>query len=177
MLRWSASGGAPMRLELHLFLWVTAGLAVLVQLSGGLRLPAQIPFDGVSVRAQLADANGQSADEKVDIHSLEGRIGAADYDYAIRPMFTVIAAPEIQPAIVTLSETASPPELKGMLGGDDGRRAVFSNKPGTAEVVIVSAGAEVAGYRIELVGEDFVLATAPTGDEVRFELRGAGEGN
>lgn len=100
-----------------------------------------------------------------------------DYDISVRPMFAVIAIPLAQVQVSLAPEAALPPVLKGVLGGADGRMAVFSRDAVGAEVVTVSPGEAVAEYRIEQIGEDFVTAVSPAGEEVRFELRGAGEGH
>lgn len=85
--------------------------------------------------------------------------------------------PGIPSAAVLTPEPALQPHLKGVLDGASGRRAVFSREPGGTEVVTVSPGETIADYRIGQVGEDFVTAVSPTGEVVRFELRGAGEGH
>jgi hypothetical protein len=164
-----------MRLELHLFLWVTAGLALVIQLSGGVRLPEQVSLGGASIRAQIVDGKSGDPDINSETSPVVDRVGSVVYDPSVRPMFTVIAVSEAPAQVFVAPEVAMPPILKGVLGGVDGRRAVFSTEPGATDVVTVSPGETVTDYRIEQVGEDYVTAVSPTGEQVRFELRGAGE--
>lgn len=129
------------------------------------------------MRAQFVDAGSDSIGMLAGIQSINVRSEAVTYDQSVRPIFTVVAVPKTPLQAVLAPENALPPHLKGMLGGANGRRAVFSREPGGTEVVTVSPGETIADYRIEQVGEDFVTAVSPTGEVVRFELRGAGEGH
>jgi hypothetical protein len=167
-----------MRLELHLFLWVTAGLAVLLQLTGGILLSEKVVIEQSAVRVQLVVDDT----EMVENDAVSGRIAKwtefALYDKSVRPMFSVnyITLP-VAPAEFAAEPQTVPPVLKGVLGGDGGRKAVFTLDPAGADYIAVGVGETVSDYRIEAIGQDFVTAVSPAGEEVRFELRGAGEGN
>jgi len=166
-----------MRLELHLFLWVTAGLALVIQFSGGVRLPEQVSFEDSQIRAQIVDIKSGDHDINSDTSLAEDRVGSVVYDPSVRPMFTVIAVSEAPAQVFVAPDVAIPPVLKGVLSGVNGRRAVFSPEPGATEVVTASPGETVADYRIEQIGEDYVTAVSPMGEQLRIELRGAGEGH
>jgi hypothetical protein len=166
-----------MRLELHLFLWVTAGLALVTQLSGGVRLLEKVSVGSAPIRAQIVDEKYDNIDVNPGASPVMDRVESVTYDPSVRPMFTVIAEYEAPAQIIVAHEVAILPVLKGVLLGVNGRRAVFSPEPGATEVVTASAGETVADFRIEQVGEDYVTAVSPTGEQVRFELRGAGEGH
>ena len=167
-----------MRLELHLFLWVTAGLAVLLQLSGGIRLPEKLTFDQSLVRAQLAVDDTDNSRTDLVPGRITARTGMVGYDRSIRSMFNtrLVTFQDSQPEFA-IGLQVIPPVLKGVLGGDEGRRAVFARGPSGADYIAVGVGETVSDYRIVAIGQDFVTAVSPAGEEVTLELRGAGEGN
>lgn len=167
-----------MRLELHLFLWVTAGLAVFLQLSGGIRLPEKLAFDQSLVRAQLAVDDSDNSRTDLVPKIITERTGMVEYDRSMRSMFNTrfVKITDSQPDFA-IGLQVIPPVLKGVLGGDEGRRAVFTRDPSSADYIAVGVGGTVSDYRIVAIGQDFVTAVSPTGEEVTLELRGAGEGN
>lgn len=167
-----------MRLELHLFLWVTAGLAVLLQLSGGIHLSEKVVIEQLAVRAQLVFDDTAIVGNDAVPGRIAERDGFVAYDQSVRPMFNVgsMTLPVAPPEVSAEPQTVLP-VLKGVLGGDAGRNAVFTADPAGAGYITAGVGETVSDYRIEVIGQDFVTAVSPSGEEIRFELRGAGEGN
>lgn len=155
-----------------------AGLSVLIQLSGIIQLPIEVPSEGTPVWATVI---GDQADSSI-INRVSGRIawreGLAEYDQSVRPMFNVISmSPSASQAELLAGQQIVLPVLKGVLTWDAGRKAVFTREPIGSDYILVGVGEAVSDYRIDTIGQDFVTAVSPTGEEVRFELRGAGEGH
>ncbi len=70
---------------------------------------------------------------------------------------------------------AAPPVLKGIISSADGLRAVFAVTPTATDYVVAATGQSVGEYRIKDIASDRVLGISAGGDEVTFNLRGAGE--
>jgi len=164
-----------MRLELHLILWVTAGLAVVAAL-----------FHGDSTQLRISSRVPESAELYV-LHDSEQRSPSGRFNRALLG----VSAGEFEPGSRLFAVTASPvsngdagipvaevpqvvPILKGILDGEEGRRAVFAAE-GLGAYRTAAEGDTVAGYLIEEIGSDRVVATGADNDAVTFTLRGAGE--
>lgn len=163
-----------MRAELHLILWVTAAVTVGAVLFRSSDDVAQIP------------SVGRGAAMEVSVPATEGNAavpGRADLpfprlipsiDLTARPIFRVgnvpaeVAPPLAQPA-------AASPVLKGIISSSSGLRAVFVLDPNTTDYSVVSVGDSIGAYQIKDVSMDRVLGVSAGGDEVTFNLRGAGE--
>lgn len=67
------------------------------------------------------------------------------------------------------------PVLKGVISGAEGLRAVFVLAPDATDYVVAATGQSVGEYRIKDIASDRVLGVSAGGEEVTFNLRGAGE--
>jgi hypothetical protein len=90
-----------------------------------------------------------------------------------RPLFAVAPGPQVQPMPAAAQATA--PLLKGIVSEGGRPRAVFGTGGDAASYMTAGVGELAAGYRIERIEADAVIASSPGGETVVFRLRGAGE--
>ena len=161
-----------MRVELHLFLWVTAAVAIGTVLFRGPGDVPQIPSvqSGTELEGSLlASEEAQSAATV----TLQFPRSLPDIDKRVRPLFTAVGTtPSVEAPVAEV--VAALPILKGIISGADGLHAVFVLDPATSYVV-VGPGESIGAYQIKDVAMDRVLGVSAGGEEVTFNLRGAGE--
>lgn len=163
-----------MRLELHLFLWVTACLAVGVAL-----------FRGETSQLKIPSHDPQS-EELLVLHAPEPEVSSSRFGRifvgkhrgepeAGSRLFQVIPFSANNDGAVSSASRSlhSVPILKGILEGDGVRRALFAIEGSTYWVA--SEGETVAGYVIRQIGGDRVVAIGADREPLTFTLRGAGE--
>lgn len=165
-----------MRLEFHLILWVTAGIAGMLILSSG-TLPSaktSLPFDG-NLNEQIATS--PEGFEQTGIRRLTyPELSFADYDDSVRGLFPRVESVSITTPTPREENLATAlPILKGMLSDGVIRKAVFAADPSASQYVVRGVGEQITDYRILEIGEDFVVAAAPSGEVISFKLRGTGE--
>jgi hypothetical protein len=95
-------------------------------------------------------------------------------DEDVRLLFAVTGQQEIEPPLST-SVASVRPVLKGIISSAGGLRAVFALDPAATDYVVAATGQSVGAYRIKGIAADRVLGISAGGDEVTFNLRGAGE--
>lgn len=165
-----------MRFELHLILWVTAAVSLSAVLFHGTVGVAEISMSGATSvghqRSLQVEAVEQGAIKTTEMFPRP----LPDVSQHTRRLFNIVA--ELQPvetAAPTVSVEPGLPMLKGVVSGVDGLRAVFAMDATSADYIVAGPGDSVAGYRIEDVAADRVSAVSAGGDDVTFNLRGAGE--
>lgn len=163
-----------MRLELHLFLWVTACLAVGAALLRGENSQLQIPYQNLQSEELLA----LREPEQISPSSRFARIFVAEHveDHgSVNRLFDMIPS-TVDNDLSNRSELESQriiPILKGIIYRDGIRVAVFAVEG--SEYLLASEGEAVAGYVIRQIGNDGVVAIGGDREPLTFTLRGAGE--
>lgn len=163
-----------MRLELHLILWVTAAASVGAVLFHSSAEFSQIPSIGSGAAMEVAVLEDASSGPMAA--STDGGFPRTlpQIDKGARWLFAVVEQAAIEAPQPT-EIASSLPVLKGIISGADGLRAVFALTPGAADYVVAATGQSVGEYRIKDIAADRVLGVSAGGDEVTFNLRGAGE--
>jgi len=165
----------PMRNELHLILWVTAVAslsAVLFRSSFEVpQIPSPLSGSAAEVSV-LASANLGPADASIEAPL---PLSLPDLDEDARPLFEVGGPPQAVEVAPHSTPGAGPPMLKGIISSADGLRAVFVLDGTTTDYKVAGPGESVGEYRIKDVAADRVFAVSAGGDDVTFNLRGAGE--
>lgn len=171
----AVSTAMPMRAELHLILWVTAVASLsAVIFRGSFEAPQiSLPVSG-SVAEVSVLASTTSGQTVGDIASSFPR-SLPDLDEDARPLFDVGELPQVLEVGAHNVPESGPPLLKGIISGADGLRAVFVLDATTTEYRVAGPGESIGEFRIKDVTADRVLAVSAGGDDVTFNLRGAGE--
>lgn len=163
-----------MRAELHLILWVTAAASVGTVLFRSSAEVTQIPSIGSGAAMEVAvleDKNLGPTAASTDAVFPRSLPGIAE---DARLLFAVAGPPKTAPPVST--EVAStPPVLKGIISSAGGLRAVFALAPAATDYIVAATGQNVGEYRIKDIAADRVLGISAGGEEVTFNLRGAGE--
>lgn len=163
-----------MRVELHLILWVTAAASIGAVLFHSNAEHSQIPSIGSGTAMEVAVLGSKNPGPRTPSKDAHFPRQLPDIDEDARALFVVSGQPEIEPPLP--SEVASaPPVLKGIISSAGGPRAVFAVDPTAIDYVVAAIGQSVGEYRIKDIASDRVLGISAGGDEVTFNLRGAGE--
>ncbi|OEO31852.1 hypothetical protein VW23_014340 [Devosia insulae DS-56] len=163
-----------MRVELHLILWVTAVVSISAVLFHGSAEVSQIPSMGSGAALEVAVLQDGSSGPMTASTDVDFPRSLPQIDEGARWLFAVAGPAEIEAPLPT--EVAStPPVLKGIISSAGGLRAVFALTPQATDYVVAATGEEVGEYRIKDIAADRVLGVSAGGDEVTFNLRGAGE--
>jgi hypothetical protein len=164
-----------LRLEVVLFLWVTAIVAsgaVIFRSNEPVSELASISLDSESLTSASLETNS-ALDGPAAVMILE-RL-APEPDKTSRTLFPVVPPQQQQDVIVVAEAPRVMPILKGIVSSGAELRAIFTLGTDALDYVPAGVGSVVAGYRIREILQDRVIATDELGAEVAFSLRGSGE--
>jgi hypothetical protein len=166
-----------LRLELQLFLWVTALLclgAAIFHSNGRDQQLALIASDSEILPHHLLNRNGA-----LDSREADGTVErpTPEPDSSSRTLFSVVPLPHQQPpeSVVVAEAPRVLPILKGIVSSGAALRAIFILGPDARDYLTVGAGVDIGGYRILRILPDRVLARDEANEDVSFTLRGDGE--
>lgn len=165
-----------LRPEVHLILWVTAGLSLAGTVFYGTPRLANVTSEATEAANLVGRSPIQSPPPVSNNESRVSRRTFPEIDQGVRPLFDVVAAPiTVSEAPIAPVAASILPVLKGIIATDGNFRAAFVLDPSTGTLTIAQAGDHFAGYTIEEIDPDRVVATTDSGTKTVFSLRGAGE--
>jgi hypothetical protein len=162
------------RLELQLFLWVTAFGLVAFGLLHGSSSVSPVLFD--EVEGDSASTVSVAYDRMPIALALATDSSANDsfLESNSRPIFVVPApVPALPDGDLAATQTRALPILKGIVSSGKELRAVFASSPDA--YVVVAPGEQISEYTVTSISTEQVLARDPLGVSHTFALRGTGE--
>lgn len=159
-----------LRLELHLFLWVTAVAFVSLAIfrSGAATPPILFDQDTVPTVAMETVTPQASA---LTIALSPDQISTIDH--SSRSLFPTAEPPPDLPDVVVAEEASVMPVLKGIVSSEAELRAVFASASDV--YLVLGVGDQVADFTIVSISTNEVLARDTAGRDQVFPLRGTGE--
>lgn len=165
----------PIRAELHLILWVTAAAAVSAVLFRSSFEVPQIPSPRSGSAAEVSVLGHEGSGAPTASADLNIPRSLPQIDNAARSLFKVGSLPQSPEVAPSSAPASAPPVLKGIISGVEGLRGVFVLDAAATAYVVAGPGESIGEYRIKDVAADHVVAVSTGGDDVTFNLRGAGE--
>jgi hypothetical protein len=160
-----------LRLELHLFLWVTAAAFVALAIFRSSADAPPILFDQDAVPA-VATKTAAPPASALAIALLPDQFASLDHNS--RPIFAVPAEPPRDlPNDVVADHPSVLPVLKGIVSSEAELRAVFASPPDV--YLVLGVGDRVADFTIVSISANEVLARDSAGQDRVLPLRGPGE--
>jgi hypothetical protein len=164
-----------LRREIHLILWVSA-----LSLIGLALFRATLITSSISLGELDSVTTGTSVGAGVisDASSVEGnewKRSFADVPLSSRTLFPSPAQTSTSAVdVVPDAHPAIEPALRGILSTEAGRKGVFVD-PTTGGYLVVGIGERIAGYTVEAIDSDQLVAQSTDAEQVIFYLRGPGE--
>ena len=165
-----------LRPEVHLILWVTAGLSLAGTVFYGTPSPPNVTSEATEAANLVGRLPTQNQPSVGNNESRIARRTFPEIDQGVRPLFDVVTA-EVTVSEAPIAPVAASilPVLKGIIAADGNFRAVFVLDPSTGAFTSAQIGDHLAGYWIREIDRDQVVATTESGTKTVFSLRGAGE--
>jgi hypothetical protein len=159
-----------LRLEVHLFLWVTAAAFVALAIFGSSAIAPPILFDQDAVPAVATNTAAPPA-MALSIALLPNQF--TTIDHSSRSLFPAPEPLPDLPDVVVADQASVMPVLKGIVSSEAELRAVFALD--SDAYLVLGVGDQVADFTIVSISTNEVLARDTAGRDQIFPLRGAGE--
>ncbi len=165
-----------LRPEVHLILWVTAGLSLAGAVFHSTQSLPNLTSEAIEAENLIVSLPTKN---QPSVNNNESRVTLRTFpeiDQAVRPLFDVTVIPiAASEASIAPAVALTLPVLKGIIASDGNFRAVFVLDPATGAFTSAEIGDHLAGYWIREIDPDRVVVTTDSGTKTTFSLRGIGE--